>query len=201
MEYRRTSFLCETAPDIYRFLSELKPYALIYVVVLAIVVLLSLFFQWSIVKFFIDCMMGWTFLSIPFIGVLIVVFDKEIKLPKVEKWAPKPPKPASFKFSMIWGCFLIVIGLVTLHFSNQYKRNYAFQCQTFYLEQPTGIYHLRDNCEYIGLNEEEEPIEGISVSEVKGIDLLDKDYTPCDACREWAEDAEMNYEMNRYYRR
>lgn len=200
MEYRRTSFLCETAPDIYRFLSELKPYALIYVVVLAIAILLSLFFQWSIVKFFIDCMMGWTLLSIPFMGVLIVAFDKEINLPQKEKWDSSVPKPKAYKLSMIWGCFLIGIGLVTLYFSNQYKKYYAFQCQTFYLEQPTGIYHLRDRCEYIGQNEEENS-EGISVSEVKGFDLLDQGYSLCDACREWAEDAEMDYEMNRYYRR
>lgn len=201
MEYRRTSFLCETAPDIYRFLSELKPYALIYVVVLAIAVLLSLFFQWSIVKFFIDCMMGWTLLSIPFIGVLIVVLDKEINLPQKEKLVSRSPKPMPYKLSMIWGCFLIGIGLVTLYFSNQYKKYYAFQCQTFYLEQPTAIYHLSDRCEYIGLDKEGKSIEGISVAEVKGIDLLNQYYTLCDACREWAEDAEMDYEMNRYYRR
>lgn len=201
MEYRRTSFLKDIAPDTYTFLSEMRPFAFIYLGVLAIAVLLSLFVQWSIVKFFIDCMMGWTLLSIPFIGVLIVVLDKEINLPQEERWESSPTKSVSYKFSMVWGIFLIVGGLVTLYFSNQYKNYYAFQCQTFYIEQPTGVYHLRDRCEYIGLAEDEVPIEGVSISKVKGIDLLDEDYSLCDACREWAEDAEMDFEANRYYRR
>lgn len=201
MEYRRTSFLEEIAPDTYRFLSELRPYAIIYLGVLAIVILLSLFVQWNIVKLFIDCMMGWTLLSIPFIGVLIVVFDKGIYLPQDERSKPTSKKSVSYRFSMIWGIFLIVVGLVTLYFSNQYKKFYAFQCQTFYLEHPTGVYHLRDRCEYIGLDENEKPIEGISISKVKGIDLLDEDHALCVACGEWAEDAEMDFETNRYYRR
>lgn len=91
MEYRRTSFLKDIAPDTYRFLSEMRPFAFIYLGVLAIAVLLSIFVQWSIVKFFIDCMMGWTLLSIPFIGVLIVVLDKEINLPKMRD-ASLPPR-------------------------------------------------------------------------------------------------------------
>ena len=194
MEYRRTSFLAEKAPDTYKFLSELKPYTLIYVGVLAIAILLSLFFQWRIVKFFIDCMMGWTLLSIPFIGVLIVVLDKEINLPQEERWEPVPPKPWSYKFSMVWGIFLILAGLVTLYFSNQYKKYYAFQFQTFYLEHSTAVYHINDDCNYIGLDEETN--ENVSISKVKGIDLLDEGYTLCEACKEWAEDAERDYDMD-----
>lgn len=201
MEYRRTSYLKDIAPGTYRFLSVLRPYAFIYLGVLAIAVLLSLFVQWSIVKFFIDCMMGWTLLSIPFIGVLIVVLDKEINLPQDERCESSPAKSVSYKFSMVWGVFLIVGGLVTLYFSNQYKNYYAFQCQTFYIEQPTGVYHLRDRCEYIGMAEDEVPVEDVSISKVKGIALSDEDYSLCDAYREWAEDAEMDFEANRYYRR
>lgn len=200
MEYKRTSFLAEVAPDTYSILSELKPFAFIYLIILAIVSLLSLFVQWSIVKFFIDCMMGWTLLSIPFIGVLIVIFDKEINLPITQRWEPSPKKSVSYKLSMIWGIFLMVAGLVTLYFSNQYKKYYAFQCQTFYLEQPSGVYHLRKRCEYIGFSQEGQ-VENVSISKVKGIDLLDEDHTLCVACSEWAEDAEMDFEVNRYFRR
>lgn len=201
MEYRRTSFLAEITPEIYSTLSKLKPYVPIYLGVLAIAVLLSLFVQWSIVEYFIDCMMGWTLLSIPFIGVMIVIFDKEISIPQAERWEPKPKKPVSYIFSMVWGIILIVAGLLTLYISNKYKEYYAFQCQTFYFEQPTGVCHLRDRCEYIGLDEDEEPIEGVSISKMKGKDLLNEDYTFCDACIEWAEEAEWEFEANRYYRK
>lgn len=201
MYYRRTSFLAETAPDTYRFLSELKPYALIYAGVLAVAILLSMFFQWNVVKFFIDCMMGWTLLSIPFVGVLIVALDKEILLPQAERWEPTPEKPISYKFSMIWGIILILSGITALYFSSQYKKHYSFQCQSFFLEQPTGIYHLSEKCEYIGFNEDEEPIDNVTLSKVTGKELLEYDCDFCDACREWAEDTEMEYESSRYSRR
>lgn len=201
MDYRRTSFLAETAPDTYRFLSELKPYALIYAGTLAVAILLSLFFQWNVVKFFIDCTMGWTLLSIPFVGVLIVALDKEILLPQSEHWEPVPEKPASYKYSMIWGIILILLGIAALYFSNQYKKYYSFQCQSFFLEQQIGIYHLSDKCEYIGLDENEKPIDNVTLSKVTGKELLEDDYEFCVACREWAEDAEMEYESNRFYRR
>lgn len=58
MEYRRTSFLLEKAPEQYKVLSGLKPFALIYAGVLAIAILLSLFVQWGIVEFFINLLMG-----------------------------------------------------------------------------------------------------------------------------------------------
>lgn len=67
----------ELAPDTYQFLKDLKPIALLYALVLGLMVILSMFFQWSFIKFFLDCMMGWTLLSIPFVGVIIVAFDKE----------------------------------------------------------------------------------------------------------------------------
>lgn len=199
MEYKRTSFLAEVAPDTYRFLSDLKPYTFIYLDILAIAAILSLFVQWNIVKFFIDCMMGWTLLSIPFIGTLIVSLDKEINLPIAHRWESSPKKSVSYKLSMIWGILLIVAGLLTLYFSNQYKKYYAFQCQTFYLEQPSGVYHMRKHCEYIGFTKTE-PIENVSISKVKGIYLLDEDYTLCVACKEWAEEAEMYVEAHRFYR-
>lgn len=200
MDYRRTSFLAESAPDTYRFLSELKPYALIYAGILEVAILLSMFFQWNVVKFFIDCMMGWTLLSIPFVGVLIVAFDKEILLPQEEHWEPTPKKPASYKYSMIWGIILILSGITALYFSNRYKKHYSFQCQSFFLEHPTGIYHLSEKCDYIGLNEDEEPIDNVTLSKVTGKELLEYDCEFCDACREWAEDAEMEYESSRNYR-
>lgn len=201
MDYRRTSFLAETAPETYRFLSELKPYALIYASVLAVAILLSLFFQWNVVKLLIDCMMGWTLLSIPFVGVLIVALDKEILLPQAERWELIPEKPAFYKYSKIWGIVLILLGIVALYFSNQYKKYYSFQCQSFLLERPRGIYHLSDRCKYIGLDEDEQPIDNVTISKVTGKELLEGDYEFCEACREWEEDAEMEYESSRYYRR
>lgn len=132
MEYRKTSFLAEIAPDGYQFLSELKPFALIYAGVLSIVIVLSLYF-WSLINFFIDILMGWSILSIPFVGVLIVAVDKEILIPKRDFWNPKPIKSKAYSYSKIWGITLVIIGLVVLYFSNQYKNTTHFNVRLFFL--------------------------------------------------------------------
>ncbi len=190
MEYRKTSFLKELVPDTYQFLTGLKPIASLYAVVLCIMVVLSLFLQWSFIKFFIDCMMGWTLLSIPFVGVIIVVFDKEFKVEDIFFKTKFHHKEMPYKFSMIWGIVLCVAGLITLHYSNRYKKYYAFQCQNFYLEKTTGVYHILNDCEYIGMNEADNPIDNPSIVKLSGKDLLGTNYELCEACQEWAEEAE-----------
>lgn len=76
----KSSFLKDLAPETYCTLSDWKRLALIYGAVLLLFFLLSLFLQWSFIKFFIDVLMGWTLLSLPFMGVIIVSLDKEVKV-------------------------------------------------------------------------------------------------------------------------
>lgn len=201
MEYRRTSFLAEKAPEAYRFLSELKPVALVYACVLTLATILSLFFQSSLIKFFIDYLMGWTLLSVPFVGVLVVILDKEIDLPQKKWYESEPPKPTSYKRSKIWGIFLLIAGIIALYYSNRYKEYYAFQCQTIYVEQPREIYHLFKACKHIGKDSDGNSIEDYLLIETNGADLLNSNYELCDACREKAEDAGSDYITNQYYRK
>lgn len=199
-EYRKTSFLMELAPDTYQFLKGLKPIALLYALVLVTMIMLSMFFQWIVIKFFIDCMMGWTLLSIPFVGVLIVALDKEFKVKDYEFDAQSLRKTRSYKLSATWGIILCLIGLVGLYYSNSYKRYYGFQCQDFYLERVTGVYHILNDCEYIGVDDNDEPIENPIIIKVGGKDILDTDYEFCVACKEWAEEAKAEAATYQYRR-
>lgn len=77
MEYRETSFLADIFGYIYEFLRESKPGVLIYASVLALAFVLSMFFQSSIIRFFVDLLMGWSLLPVSFVAVLIVSLDKK----------------------------------------------------------------------------------------------------------------------------
>lgn len=93
---------------------------------------------------------------------------------------------------------------MALYFSGKYKDYYAFQCQTFYLDENTGICHILNDCDYVHDAEEMDSYEMRGnhkhLSEIKGIEILDSSYELCDACREWAEDASSDL-SNFYYRR
>lgn len=199
-EFRRTSFLMELVPDTYQFLKDLKPIALLYAWVLGLMVILSMFFQWSFIKFFLDCMMGWTLLSIPFVGVIIVALDKEFTVEDYLYSHKEHHKSNRFKFSTGWGILLCIAGIVGLCYSSVYKKYYGFQCQDFYLEQNTGIYHLIDDCEYIGIDENDDPIDNPIIIKISGKELMETDYKLCEACEEWAEEAEAEAATYQYRR-
>ena len=199
-EYRKTSFLMELVPDIYQFLKGLKPIALIYAVVMGVMITLSLFFQWSFIEFFIEIMMGWTLLSIPFISVILVALDKEFSVQEYELKAKFHHQKAPYILSMIWGIILCILGISTLYFSNKYKKYYAFQCQDFYLEETKGVYHIFKDCEYVGEDNNGDQVDNINLINISGKDLLDTEAELCYACEEHAEDAEAEVATYRYRR-
>ena len=195
MKTIKSSFLKELGPNTYETLSNWKPIALIYAIILLIFVLLSFFFQWSFIKFFIDLMMGWTLLSIPFVAIIVVSLDKEIEMKKAESQWEKlhEEKPKNYLYTKIWGITLCIFGLTCLYFSGKYKDYYSFQCGTFYLDKVHQTYHILDDCKYSEVDNDE-------LIEIKGVDLIGTNHELCDACEEWAEDAkESAYEWQ--YRR
>lgn len=79
---------------------------------------------------------------------------------------------------------MCITGIVALYLSGQYKKDYIFKCSDFYLEDTTGIYHIWDDCAYIGLDENDNPIENIDCIWVKGHEL-EEWHTLCVACKKW----------------
>lgn len=190
----------ELAPDTYQFLKDLKPIALLYALFLGLMVILSMFFQWSFIKFFLDCMMGWTLLSIPFVGVIIVALDKEFTVEDYLYSHKEHHKAKRFKVSTVWGVLLCIAGTASLYYSSVYKKYYGFLCQEFYLEQNTGIYHIIDDCEYIGIDEDDEPIDKPIIVRISGKELLETNHKLCEICEEWAEEAEATAAEYQYRR-
>lgn len=189
------SFLKGRFPKTYRDAERFKSIAFIYAGVLILMFILSRFYYSSIVEFFIRIMMGWSLLSMLFVGVMIVVLDIHVKPLTVEEMS-ESRTPLRYKASMVWGCCLCIVGIFALYLSGQYKKDYIFKCSDFYLEDTTGIYHIWDDCAYIGLDEDDNLIEDVDCLWVKGHELEDW-HTICVACKERAEDAADDYSYKR----
>ncbi len=71
---------------------------------------------------------------------------------------------------------------------------YAFECSTFLVDHEKGVYHLDCN------NDCEVASEASDLEKMKGYQI-DESYVFCDWCKEWAENAEYEYNSNRYFRK
>lgn len=181
---------------------EFKDYAKVIIAigtcVLAIVLLLSLFFHWSFISSLLSLVTGTSLLFIAYIAALVLVLDIEVDVDEPEKsyWSEpeKKPKPAAYKLTIAWGVVLVALGISAIYFSNKYRKYYAFECDTFLVDHQAGIYHLDwdNDCEVAAESGNLETMQGYEI---------DKSYTLCEWCEEWAEDAEDEYESNRYFRR
>ena len=105
-------------------------------------------------------------------------------------------KPKGYKRTVVWGIFLICIGIGSIYATNKYRKHYAFECDSFLVDENKGIYHLD------GYNDDYDEIDdSYDLIRMKGFEIEEKGYTFCASCEIWVEDAEADYESDRYYRR
>lgn len=154
--------------------------------VLAIVLLLSIFFHWSFISSLLSLITGTSLLFIAYVAALVLVLDIEVDVDEPEK----KPKPAAYKLTIVWGVVLVALGISAIYFSDKYLKHYAFECDTFLVDHQAGIYHLDwdNDCKVAAESGNLETMQGYQI---------DKSYTLCEWCEEWAEDAEDEYESNR----
>ena len=183
---------------------QFKGYTKIIIIVgtciLSIVLLLSFFFHHWIISSLLNRVTSTSFFFIIYVAAIIVKLDIRVDVDEPEKyyWSmsipEKKPKPTAYKFTVVWGVLLIILGLGAIYFSNEYRRQYAFDCDTFFVDHQAGIYHLDwdNDCEVLSETDKIEKMQGYQI---------DKSYTLCKWCEEWAEVAEDEYGTNRYFRR
>lgn len=170
----KTSFLSAKLGSTYDFLLDGRYLAGIYTIILCIVIPFSLFFQWMILQFIIDLLLGWTILSIPYVLILMVTFDKQVKsaesyedeLAYLNKHGERNPNPkhttAAFQWTKVWAICMLFMGIALLYYSGKYKEYYNFQCTTFYVDDAHHTYHYYSSCthfndeEYMEENDDEE---------------------------------------------
>ena len=166
--------------------------------VLAILLLLTNFFHWGFLSSLLNLVTGTSLLFVAYVAALILVLDIEVEVdePEGSFWSEpvKQPKPMQYKLTIVWGVILIILGIVTIYFSNDYRKHYSFECDTYLVDHQAKIYHLNwdIDCEVAAESKHLEKMKGYQI---------DKSYKLCDWCECWAEDAEAEYEASRYFRR
>ena len=169
--------------------------------ILAILFTLTFFVHWKFISSLLNLVTGTSLLFIAYIGVIILLLDFEVDVEEPERsyYWEEPVKVKSsreYKFTIVWGVLLMILGVAAIFFSNNYRKHYSFECSTFLVDENTGIYHLDydNDCEYAA--------DADNLTRMKGYEIeSETSCTLCEWCEEWAEDAEAEYESNRYYRR
>ena len=148
---------------------------------------------WSFFSTLLSLLSGTSLLFFVYVGMIIVLCDI-----KVEKSGERdlfdrrePPfssKSTKYKLTMVWFLLLLIIGITAIVFTNRYRKNYSFDCETFYVDESTGLYHLSDDCDEIGESR---------VVEMKGYEVVEKGYVLCETCEYVADMAENDVYIRR----
>lgn len=173
-----------------------KKYIPIATIILVVLLVLSQFVHWGIVSWLLNLALGTSLFFIAYVLGVILLLDFGVDVEMKEDWKGRLSlpeiMPSNFKNTIIWAYTLLILGIAAIYYSNKYRKNYAFECQTFLVDENRGIYHLEDG-------DDEEDME--YTTEMKGYELEDYNYTFCESCREWVEEMESEYAAERYNRR
>lgn len=154
--------------------------------ILIVLYILSYYFHAGIINYLIKLTNGTSLLFIGYILAVIILLDIEVDVEEPEKnylgEEKKEPKPFKYKLTIVWGVILLALGIVAIYYSNRYRNHYAFECDTFLVDEKAGIYHL----DYIECSVAE---EAESLEEMKGYQI-DKTFRFCEECQEWLDDME-----------
>ena len=179
-----------------KFRGYAKTYIPIATIILVVLLVISQFVHWRIVSWLLNLALGTSLIFIAYTLGVILLLDFGVDVEMKEDWDGRlslpEVMPSNFKSTIIWTYTLLILGIAAIYFSNKYRKNYSFECQTFLVDKNRGIYHL----EY---GNDDEDME--YTTEMKGYELENYNYTFCESCRERIEEMESEYAAERYYRR
>ncbi len=188
----------QTYDEIKKYARKIIPIATCILVVLWV---LSLIFHLGFISSLLNLTTGTSLIFIAYVIGLIFLLDKGIdvaldentNINSVRSYSFPKEAPKGFKKILALEICLFVLGISAIVFSNIYRKQYAFECNTFLVDNEAEIYHLDCNdCELAS--------EASDLEKMKGYQI-NKSYTFCSWCEDWAEDAESDYESNKYFRR
>lgn len=184
---QKQSFLSNLLGDAY---SSLKSYAiwisLIGSGILMILYILSHYFHLGIVSWLLNLTSGTSLLFIGYIAAIIVLADRRVEVDEPENYLyneVEGPKSFKYKLTIAWGVILLALGIVAIYYSNRYRNRYAFECETFLVDEKAGIYHLEwyDECEKAAKAEKLKSLKGYQI---------EKNFKFCDYCEEYQKEVE-----------
>lgn len=170
--------------------------------ILGIIILLSFFFHWEALSVIIDLTTGTSLLFIIYIIGLIILLNRDVyfvikhtdaRFDQYGRFELPNTKPKGYTKTVIIAVILIIAGILSIYYSNMYRKHYVFECKTFIVDYDNGIFHLDcDNgCEYANSSYHLEIMKGYQI---------DDNYTFCEWCEDWADEVEDDDEVDRYFR-
>lgn len=198
MEIRSYSYIKKLLGDqnYEKFRGYAKTYIPITTIILVVLLVISQFVHWRAVSWLLNLALGTSLIFIAYILGVILLLDFGVDVEMKEDWDGRlslpEVMPSNFKSTIIWTYTLLILGIAAIYFSNKYRKNYSFECQTFLVDENRGIYHLED-----GNDDEDREY----TTEMKGYVLENYNYTFCESCRERVEEMESENTAERYYRR
>ncbi len=181
------SFLMDLlGEDSYENSKEFSRIAIpISTVVLIILYLLSNFFHSGIISYFVGLTNGLSLIFITYVALWIVLLDIRVVVDEPERmsWEKTKvmPKPLTYKLTAVWTILLVVLGICAIYFSDKYRNQYEFECDSFLVDQQSQIYHFDwTECETSESSEHLDEMQGYQINE---------SFTLCEECKIIAEDA------------
>lgn len=169
--------------------NRFKPYAkfvfLAYSGVLAILFFLTKVCHWRLVSEIFSLFTGTSLFFLLYVAFAILCLDIRVSEVYRVNWR--------YKFTIVWGVFLIMVGLSAIVYTNRWRDAYAFECAHCYIEEESGYFHVHKKCSSI--------TDKSLLQESKIYNAQDKGLKFCEECEEWSEDLEHESESLRYSRR
>ena len=157
---------------------------------------LSFWFYSSIVSYLLKLTTGMSLLFIAYVAMWVLLLDIKVNVDEPEAYSWEKPqkstKPITYILSTLWTIVLIVVGIFAIYYSHSYRRHYAFKCDTFLVDNHARLCHLE-------WTECEAAEKAKSLVELKGYQI-GEGFSLCEECKEIAEEAEADYEGERYFR-
>lgn len=167
-------------------------------VFLFVVYLLALHVHWDFVYDLLNIFTGYSIFFVPYVAAWIVFFDFQVEVDdRKDYWDDKPKKkPFNYKLTVVWGFFLLTMGVAAFYYSQQFKNHYQFECNTFLVDMKTRIYHLENNWDCCCIEDKHCLVEmrGYEIQKLGNLSL-------CIGCEEWADEISFSYGVDRYYRK
>lgn len=160
---------------------------LIGTAVLGVLFALSHFLHSNLVSYLINLTNGYSLLFIGYILALIILLDFEVEIDEPEQsyWGKKKEqrKPFKYRLTVVWSIMLLLLGIIAVYYSNKYRRQYSFECDTFWVDKEAAIYHLNwnDDCSIAGNAENLEEMQGFQIT---------KSFKLCEECEECLDEVE-----------
>ena len=166
-------------------------------IILIVLFGLSISFHSNIINYLLKLVTGTSLLFIAYVAMWVLLLDIKVDVdePEVYSWeTPKEAtKPLTYKLSTLWTVVLIILGITAIYFSNKYRKQYSFECDTFLVDKQAHLFHLDwTECDTSEKAKYLEEIQGFKIP---------YDYSLCEECKEIAEEVDADYECERYFRR